>query len=90
MSSAVKMSSKMQTENTISLAKCRSLVTLIRVLSGEWYGRKFHQSGLGRERELKKWRKGILTTFSKSFAMKGSREVGLYLEGARSKDSLLV
>ena len=70
---------------SVSLAKCR----LISVLSVEWNGRKFHQSELGGEGKSK-WRRGILTTLSKSFVIKGSREMGLYLEGTESKDSLLV
>lgn len=65
------------------------MLILIRVLSAEWNGRKFHQSELGREKKSK-WRQGILTTLSKSFVIKGSREMELYLEGTESKDSLLV
>ena len=73
----------------VSLAKCRLMLILISVLSVEWNERKFHQSELGGERKSK-WRREILTTLSKSFVIKGSREMGLYLEGTESKDSLLV
>ena len=81
--------SKNENRISVSLAKCRLMLILISVLSVEWNGRKFHQTELGGERKSK-WRREILTTLSKSFVIKGSREMGLYLEGTESKDSLLV
>lgn len=55
-----------------------------------WIGwEENHQGGL--RRELKKWRQKILTTLSRVFFVKGSREIGLPLErGARSGENLSI